>query len=210
MDIAKFKKQPLMGILRGVQANIIESLVECVIDAGLKTLEITMNTKDAPKIIKRAVRISNNRLTLGAGTVLSVKDLEIALEAGATFIVTPVLIRDVMTHCARYKIPVFPGALTPSEIYEAWGRGATMVKVFPAKFFGPEYFKEIKGPFNDIELLACSGVTPENLKDYFANGASAASFGASVFRLEWLEKKDFASISAATKKFVGSLLKERK
>lgn len=207
MDVAKFRKQPLMGILRGVEANIIESLVECVIDAGLKTLEITMNTKDAPQIIKRAVRMSKNRLTLGAGTVLSIEELEAALSAGATFIVTPVLIRDVMTHCARYKIPVFPGALTPSEIYEAWGRGATMVKVFPAKFFGPEYFKEIKGPFNNIELLACAGVTPENLKDYFANGARAVSFGASVFRPEWLLKKDFASISCAIKQFVKALPK---
>jgi len=205
MDVIKFRKQPLMGILRGVEANIIESLVECVIDAGLKTLEITMNTKDAPKIIKRAVRISNHRLTLGAGTVLSVEDLEAALEAGATFIVTPVLVKEVMSHCARYKIPVFPGALTPSEIYEAWDKGATMVKVFPAKFFGPEYFKEIKGPFNNIELLACAGVTPKNLKDYFANGASAASFGASVFRPDWLLQKDFSSIAAAVKQFVKAL-----
>ena len=207
MDIVKFRKQPLMGILRGVEADIIEALVECVIDAGLKTLEITMNTKDAPKIIKRAVRISKNRLMLGAGTVLSVEDLEIALEAGATFIVTPIFVKEVMSHCFKYKVPIFPGALTPSEIHNAWDKGAAMVKVFPAKFFGPEYFKEIKGPFNNIELLACAGVTPENLKDYFACGASAVSFGASVFRPDWLLKKDFSSISSSIQQFIKALPK---
>jgi len=196
-----------MGILRGVEADIIEALVECVIDAGLKTLEITMNTKDAPKIIKRAVRISKNRLMLGAGTVLSVEDLEIALEAGATFIVTPIFVKEVMSHCFKYKVPIFPGALTPSEIHNAWDKGAAMVKVFPAKFFGPEYFKEIKGPFNNIELLACAGVTPENLKDYFACGASAVSFGASVFRPDWLLKKDFSSISSSIQQFIKALPK---
>jgi 2-dehydro-3-deoxyphosphogluconate aldolase/(4S)-4-hydroxy-2-oxoglutarate aldolase len=77
-----------------------------------------------------------------------------------------------------------------------------MVKVFPAKFLGPEYFKEIKGPFADLELLACAGVTPQNLRDYFANGASAVSFGASVFKKELLSQKDFLSISEAIKKYI--------
>lgn len=63
-----------------------------------------------------------------------------------------------------------------------------MVKVFPAKCFGPEYFREIKGPFNDIELMAVAGVTPQNMRDYFSCGASAIAFGASVFRKEWLQK----------------------
>ena len=98
--------------------------------------------------------------------------------------------------------PVFPGAFTPQEVYQAHNAGATMVKVFPAKLFGPEYLRELKGPFNDIELLACSGVTPDNLKDYFANGASAVSFGASVFRKDWLAKGDFQAIAHAVKKFV--------
>ena len=84
------------------------------------------------------------------------KDLKIALKSGATFIVMPVLIKDVLKYCVKNKIPVFPGALTPGEIYQAWDAGSTMVKVFPAKFFGPEYFREIKGPFNNIQLLACS------------------------------------------------------
>jgi 2-dehydro-3-deoxyphosphogluconate aldolase/(4S)-4-hydroxy-2-oxoglutarate aldolase len=130
------------------------------------------------------------------------QDLKLALKSGATFMVMPVLIPDVVKFCVKNRIPVFPGAFTPQEIYRAQDAGATMVKVFPAKFLGPEYFRQIKGPFNNIQLLACSGVTPENMKDYFASGASAVSFGASVFRKDWLAAKDFKSIGQSVKRFM--------
>lgn len=202
MDIAKFKKKPVLGILRGIEADCIEPLAEAVITAGLGTIEITMNTKDAPALIRKMKQCAKTRLTVGAGTVLDKKSLEYALDAGASFIVMPVLVEGVIKYCVKNKIPVFPGALSPQEICKAWNAGAAMVKVFPSNFFGPEYFKEIKGPFNDIELLACGGVTPENMKDYLASGASAIAFGADVFKKEWLAKKDFASIGAAVKKYM--------
>lgn len=202
MDVRVFKKKPILGIVRGVKENQIKSLIETVIEFGLETLEITMNTPGACELIKKAKQIAGGRLVLGAGTVLSMKDLKSALKSGATFIVMPVLIKDVVGYCVKNKIPVFPGAFTSQEIYQAWNAGATMVKVFPAKFLGPEYFREIKGPFNEIELLACSGVTSENMNDYFAAGASAVSFGASVFRKDWLENKDFKSIGQAVERLI--------
>ena len=202
MNVARFKKLPIMGIIRGVEPDAIEPIIETVVTAGLETVEITMNTKGVEALIRKAVKVSKDRLVIGAGTVTDRKTLDAALDAGATFIVMPVLVEDIVKYCAKKKIPVFPGALTPQEIYNAWDAGATMVKVFPSGFFGPGYFKEIKGPFNDIELLACGGVTPENMGDYFANGASAITFGASVFRKEWLSKKDFASIGKRVGEYV--------
>lgn len=202
MDLAVFKKKPILGILRGAAPDLIEPLVETVIEAGLEALEITMNTAGAAELIRKAKQVAAGRLSLGAGTVLSIEDLKLALKSGATFIVSPVLIKEVVEFCVKKKIPVFPGALTPEEIYQAWDAGATMVKVFPAKFFGPEYFREIKGPFNDIQLLACSGVTAENMQVYFAAGASAVSFGESVFRKDWLAVKDYKSIGQAVKRFM--------
>jgi 2-dehydro-3-deoxyphosphogluconate aldolase/(4S)-4-hydroxy-2-oxoglutarate aldolase len=205
MDIKLFKKKPVLGILRGIKPEVVEPLTETVISAGLGFIEITMNTEGAPGLIDKMVRRAKGRIAIGAGTVLDMDSLKIALGAGASFIVMPVLIEDVAEYCVTNKIPVFPGALTPQEIYKAWNSGATMVKVFPSNFFGPEYFKEIKGPFNDIELLACGGVTPANMKDFFMNGAGAVAFGASVFKKEWLDKKDFASIGAAVKEFMDNL-----
>ncbi|MDP3792014.1 MAG: bifunctional 4-hydroxy-2-oxoglutarate aldolase/2-dehydro-3-deoxy-phosphogluconate aldolase [Candidatus Omnitrophota bacterium] len=209
MDIARFKKKPVIGILRGIEPDVIEELTETVIFAGLGAIEITMNTNGAAALIAKMARCAKGRIAVGAGTVLKKDSLKSALDAGATFIVTPVMVEDVVKYCVRNKIPVFPGALAPSEIYNAWDAGATMVKVFPSSCFGAKYFKEIKGPFNEIELLACGGVTPENMNDYFANGAAAIAFGAGVFKKEWLAKKDFASIGAAVKRYVDGLKQKK-
>jgi 2-dehydro-3-deoxyphosphogluconate aldolase/(4S)-4-hydroxy-2-oxoglutarate aldolase len=207
MDLAIFKKKPLLGILRNVSPDCIEPLVETIAASGLETIEITMNTALAPELIRKAKRAAGNRMTIGAGTVLDMGSLKSALQNGDTFIVTPVLVEDVTAYCVKNNIPVFPGALTPSEIYRAWQAGATMVKVFPAKLFGPGYFREIRGPFDDIQLLACAGVTPQNLLEYFACGANAVSFGASVFKKEWLEAEDFKAIGKAVKRYIDGLKK---
>jgi 2-dehydro-3-deoxyphosphogluconate aldolase/(4S)-4-hydroxy-2-oxoglutarate aldolase len=202
MDIDKFKQLPVLGILRGIELKIVEPLAEAINASGLKTIEVTMNTAAATEIIRKLVKTSSHCFTVGAGTVLDKKSLKSALCAGASFIVMPVLVKEVMDYCVENKIPTFAGALTPQEIYTAWEAGATMVKVFPAGLFGPKYFKELKGPFKEIELLACGGVTPENMQEYFANGASAIAFGGSVFRKEWLQQGDFARIRESITKFI--------
>lgn len=202
MDINKFREIPIIGILRGVQEKTIEPLTESIISSGLKTVEITMNTPHAAKLIQKMAKVARNRLTIGAGTVLTREDLHAALDAGATFIVLPVLVEEIVEYCVQKTIPVFPGALTPQEIYNAWRVGATMVKVFPAKFFGPEYFKELKGPFPEIELLACGGVTPENIRSFFSCGASAVAFGAGIFKPEWLANREFSRIEQEIKTLV--------
>ena len=199
------KTKPILGILRGAPTNIIEPLVETVIEAGLETLEITMNTPGAAEQIKKAKVVAKGRLTIGAGTVLNMEDLKTALDAGATFIVSPVIIKDVIEYCVKHKIPVFPGALTPNEIYTAWNLGATMVKVFPAKLFGPQYLKEVKAPLGKIKLMAVGGIKPENIKEYFASGADAVAFGASVFKKEWLQNKNFDKISKSIRKLLENL-----
>ncbi|MEI7752540.1 MAG: bifunctional 4-hydroxy-2-oxoglutarate aldolase/2-dehydro-3-deoxy-phosphogluconate aldolase [Candidatus Omnitrophota bacterium] len=205
MDLCQFRKRPLLGILRGITPSELEPLFEAIVPSGLQAVEITMNTEGAAGLIKNAVKHYGAQLMIGAGTVLTLKDLHDALRAGATFIVSPVVVPPVIEYCVRNKIPVFPGALSPQNIYEAWQSGATMVKVFPAGCFGPDYFKEIKGPFPQIELLACGGVTPENMKDFFENGASAAAVGSSIFRKEWLAAKKFHLIRSMIQTYLKAL-----
>lgn len=205
MDLNEFKALPVVGILRGVALEQIEPLAEAVISAGLRTLEITMNTQGACDCIKAMRKAAGNRLIVGAGTVLTLDDLQRAIESGAEFIVSPVCVPEIVCYCVENKMPVFPGALTPQEIYTAWKAGASMVKVFPAKFFGPEYFKEVKAPLNNIQLLACGGVSAQNAHDFFAAGASAVAFGAGVFKKEWLDKKDFGRVGLAVKEMVNAV-----
>ncbi|MDD4013983.1 MAG: 2-dehydro-3-deoxyphosphogluconate aldolase, partial [Candidatus Omnitrophica bacterium] len=104
--------------------------------------------------------------------------------------------------CVERKVHVLPGAFTPKEVFEAWSAGAALVKVFPASMLGPKYFKELKGPFNDVKLMAVGGVNEDNIGDYFKSGADAVAFGASVFKKEWIERRDYAAIGALVSKYV--------
>lgn len=194
-----------MGIIRGIDLQDVEPLLESVIASGLKTIEITMNTPGASEMISKAVEISGGRITVGAGTVLSLQDLESCLGAGAEFIVMPVSINKITSYCVRKDIPVFPGAFTPQEVSNAWQSGASMVKVFPSGMLGPKYIKELKGPFDKIELMAVGGVRPDNIPEYFSYGASAVAFGGSVFKKEWLDKKDFGSIGKLVGEYVSAV-----
>jgi 2-dehydro-3-deoxyphosphogluconate aldolase/(4S)-4-hydroxy-2-oxoglutarate aldolase len=199
VNLDHFRRLPILGILRGGDTAIIDDLVETVITAGLRTLEITMNTPDAPALIRRAIEVSAGRLTIGAGTVLSSDDLAAARAAGASFVVMPTLVEEVAAECRKSGVAMFPGALTPQEIHNAWTAGAAMVKVFPARVFGPAYFKEIKGPFDGVDLLACGGVDPGNVAAYFDCGASAIAFGGGVFKPEWMAAREFDRIGAAAR-----------
>ncbi|MCG2710936.1 MAG: bifunctional 4-hydroxy-2-oxoglutarate aldolase/2-dehydro-3-deoxy-phosphogluconate aldolase [Candidatus Omnitrophica bacterium] len=190
----RFKEMPLMGILRGVKLPILERLTETIVLSGMNTVEITMNTPDAGSLIKKMSKLAGKRLNIGAGTVLTMADLETALHAGASFIVSPCCIPEIMRYCKQNNIPVFPGALTPQEIHSAWSQGAAMVKVFPASFFGPKYIRELLGPFNDMLLMAVGGVRLENITEYFTCGAQAVAVGSSVFDLKQIHAGDFQSI----------------
>ncbi|MBU0684097.1 MAG: bifunctional 4-hydroxy-2-oxoglutarate aldolase/2-dehydro-3-deoxy-phosphogluconate aldolase [Candidatus Omnitrophica bacterium] len=194
-----------MGIVRGVLLESVEPLLEAVIASGLKTIEITMNTPHVGSIISKAKTISRGRIAVGAGTVVSEEDLQCALDNGAEFIVMPIFSEGVVNFCVKKNIPVFPGALTPQEVFRAWSAGACMVKVFPASRFGPGYIKDLKGPFDKIKLMAVGGVALDNIKDYFSAGSDAVAFGASVFKKEWLANKDFESIKNLTREYVNAV-----
>jgi 2-dehydro-3-deoxyphosphogluconate aldolase/(4S)-4-hydroxy-2-oxoglutarate aldolase len=196
MDIEAFKTQPFIGILRGIEAKSLLQVLDASTAAGLAHLEITLNTPNALDLIRQARSHAGTELSIGAGTVLTLDAMKQALDAGAQFIVMPTLQREIVHDCVEQGIPVFPGALTPQEIQLAWEAGASMVKIFPAKSLGPEYFKEIKGPFEQIELLACGGITPESVPNYRSCGASGFAFGGSVFRTEWIAEGQFQHITS--------------
>jgi len=202
MDLDRFKRLPLLGILRGGDVGVVEPLVECVTAAGLEAFEITLNTPDAYAMIERLREVAVERLMIGAGTVLERAQVGRAIAAGATFIVSPTLIPEVLDECLQRGVPVFPGAFSPTEIFAAWRAGATMVKLFPAKVVGPGFVREVRGPFGDIPILACGGVSADNAADYFAAGAAAVAFGGSIFKPEWLAAGDFERIGDEVRSLV--------
>jgi 2-dehydro-3-deoxyphosphogluconate aldolase/(4S)-4-hydroxy-2-oxoglutarate aldolase len=209
MDVKAFRELPIMGILRGLDEAMVAPIVEIVDSSGLRTLEVTMNTPKAPLLIQDLVKRIGGRVNVGAGTVLTLDDLHMALDAGASFIVLPGLVLEVVEYCAENEVPVFPGGLSPTEIYNAWQAGAAMVKVFPASCFGPAYFKELKGPFEEVELLACGGVTAENIRSFFDCGASGVAFGSSIFQVEMLRNRKYSQIGKPLKKLILNYLEWR-
>lgn len=194
MNLESFTELPLLGILRGISQKDVEPLAEVFSKTGLRAVEITMNTPGAKDLISQMKFFAQGAFSVGAGTVVTFRELDNAIAGGAEFIVMPSLQIDVIRICISQNIPVFPGAFTPTEIYKAWDLGATMVKVFPSSIVGPHYFKEIKGPFNSVKLLACGGVSSTTINDFFSHGADAAAFGASIFKPEWLQEDNYTAI----------------
>ncbi len=187
---ALFEAMPVIGIMRNFPPEHLDATVEAYGAAGLSSLEITLNTPGAAGIIRHLRGAYAGRLNIGAGTVLTDDDLELALEAGAQFIVTPVVVKSVIKTCKKRDIPVFPGAMTPTEIYKAWSYGASAVKVFPAGRLGPGYLKDVLEPLNEIKLLPTGGISTENLFDFLKAGASGAGMGSALFPKDLLTAGD--------------------
>jgi 2-dehydro-3-deoxyphosphogluconate aldolase/(4S)-4-hydroxy-2-oxoglutarate aldolase len=150
-------------------------------DAGLTNLEITLNSPSAAEIIRHLVHDLGDQLNIGAGTVCTPGDLETALSAGAQYIVTPIMVPDVIKRCVDLGIPIFPGACTPTEIYRAWSLGAPLVKVFPAAQPGPGYIKEILAPLPFLKLLPTGGIGLDNFPEFLSAGATGLGIGSSLF-----------------------------
>ena len=177
----RFNQVPIVGIIRNMGREHLETLVGIYAEAGLTTLEVTMNTPGAADIISGLVQRFGHQLNIGAGTVCSPEDLDKALQAGAQFIVTPILEQDVIRSCVAAGIPVFPGAFSPTEIYQAWKLGAPLVKVFPAAKLGPGYIREVLAPLNQIRLLPTGGITLDNFADFLRAGAQGVGIGSGLF-----------------------------
>lgn len=187
----------LLGILRGVEATELPLVAEACIRSGLAFIEITMNTKEALSKISFLNEISEGSFQVGAGTVLSLAQFHAAVDAGAKFIVSPVLVPEVAKAALDNEIPYIPGALTPTEVWAASQAGSSIIKLFPIQLHGTSYLRELRGPFDDLPLLACGGIRQDNLREYLEAGADAVALGASTFRRDWLASGNVAALMDA-------------
>ena len=176
-DAKRFARMPLIGILRGQSPSAIEPLGQALADGGFTALEVTMNSPGAAAQIRAAINRVHGRVAIGAGTVTSLAELEEAVTAGASFIVTPIVVPEVILACVKRDLPVFPGAFTPTEIHQAHRLGATMVKLFPAHRLGPDYVRDLMAPLPSVKLLATGGITPESLPAYMKAGVAGFGIG---------------------------------
>jgi 2-dehydro-3-deoxyphosphogluconate aldolase / (4S)-4-hydroxy-2-oxoglutarate aldolase len=178
--------------------------VEALVAGGVTGIEITYSTPDAPGVIAQLDRRFGDEIQLGAGTVRSADDARRAAEAGARFLVAPGTTPALVAAMRETGRTVMSGALTPSEVLLAVDLGVDVVKVFPASLGGPGYLKALRGPFPDVPFMPTGGVSPENLREWFAAGAVAVGAGGELCSGADLARGDFAGITAKAARFAAA------
>ena len=188
-----YARRPVIAILRGLPSSTIMKIAEAYTRAEFINLEVTMNTDDAPSIITTLKKEFPN-LNIGAGTVCTTDDLNIAIDAGSEFIVTPITDPKVIHESVSQNIPIFSGAYSPTEIHQAWTLGASAVKVFPANQLGPAYIKDVLAPLNTLKLIPTGGVTLQNIKSFFEAGAFGVGMGSGLLDKGMIQAHDFEGL----------------
>jgi 2-dehydro-3-deoxyphosphogluconate aldolase/(4S)-4-hydroxy-2-oxoglutarate aldolase len=169
-----------VAIGRRIPDSAALGIAAALVDGGVPAIELTLNDPEAEALrsIETLARAAEDLGALvGAGTVLSIEAAGRALDAGAAFIVSPTTDPALVAWCATAGVPVFPGALTPTEILAAWNAGASAVKLFPAVSVGPGYLAQLRGPLPDIRLMPTGGVAAETAGRWIAAGAVAVGMG---------------------------------
>lgn len=193
---------PVIGILRGVESGFFRNVMDTSFASGLQAIEITMNTEDALKIVSLNKSAVPHGKLLGMGTICNLREAKKAIESGAMFLVTPNTNTEVIEYAKSNSVPIISGALTPTEVYTAWSAGAEMVKIFPCRAFGPQYIRELRGPYEHIPLVAVGGVNLDNIREYFASGVSAVGASTSLFGRKALMEHNLEEIAQNVKKFI--------
>jgi|AntAceMinimDraft_12_1070368.scaffolds.fasta_scaffold03212_11 2-dehydro-3-deoxyphosphogluconate aldolase/(4S)-4-hydroxy-2-oxoglutarate aldolase len=172
----------LVAVVRASRASDCEPVVETLVQAGICIIELTLTTPGAIDELQRLRDRFGTAAVLGMGTVLTRQSATQAMDAGAQFVVTPVLVRDVIDEANSRDVPVLSGALSPTEIYESIICGADAVKIFPASAVGPRYLRELSGPFPGITLMPSGGVEIDDIPAWLSAGALAVSLGGSLIK----------------------------
>jgi 2-dehydro-3-deoxyphosphogluconate aldolase/(4S)-4-hydroxy-2-oxoglutarate aldolase len=175
--LERLQRRRLLAIIRGSDPDAALASLHVLADEGIDLIEVSLTTADALSVIRRAATGTAGAVGLGAGTVLTVADAQAAVEAGASYLVTPGISAGAREG-VRLAVPVLVGALTPSETVAAVELGATAVKLFPAAHLGgPSYLQALRSPFPDVPFVPVGGVTTDDVPAYLAAGATAVGVG---------------------------------
>ncbi len=206
--IQRVLDKKIVVIVRGVYGEDCLKLAEALCAGGIELMEVTFDQSSAENQQKTVdtIRLINEKLqgkvVMGAGTVTTLEMLTAAYNAGAKFIVSPDMNPEVIAKTAELGLVSMPGAMTPTEILAAYRAGADFVKVFPVSNLGASYVKAVRGPFNQIPLLAVGGVNEKNVGEFIKAGAVGAGVGGNLVNKEWIAAGEFDKITALAQEFI--------
>ncbi len=187
----------VIAISRGTKGEALDNLVQALIAGGIKLAEVTLNSPDAINSIYRLREKYDGIIHIGAGTVLNLKLAKEAAAAGAEFIVTPNIEKEVIRYCLSKELFITPGALTPSEIMEAVKYGSRYVKIFPVRAMGSGYLKDVLASLSEVKVIAVGVIDTGNSADYMKSGVTGLGVGGSLCRIP--EDGDFAKLTVYAK-----------
>jgi 2-dehydro-3-deoxyphosphogluconate aldolase / (4S)-4-hydroxy-2-oxoglutarate aldolase len=195
----------VVAVLRGVTEGTVHEIAGALADGGVTAVEVTADTPGAMRMIEELSTSLPRETAVGVGTVLDSETARAASLAGAEFVITPTLDREVIETANRYGQIVMPGIFTPTEALRAYEAGADAVKLFPASSVGPGHIKSIHGPLGQIPIVPTGGVDLENAAEYIEAGALAVGAGSALVSDEIVEREDWDALTERAREFVGTV-----
>lgn len=207
--VAEVERAGIVAIIRMKDADKVRAVFDAIAEGGVRVIEVTMSVPGAVELIGQLAARLPPGCVLGAGTVLDGETARKVIGAGATFVVSPVFRREVITACHAQEAAVMPGCFSPTEILDAWEAGADIVKVFPATALGPGFLKDVRGPLPQVKLMPTGGVTLDNAGDWIRAGAVAVGVGTALLDSGAIASGNFALLRANAERIVASVRRAR-
>jgi len=183
---------------------------QAMYDGGARVIEVTMTTPGVLEAIEAISDHFGDKLLVAAGTVLDPTSAREVILHGGSIIVNPCVIEDVIDLANRYNVPVFSGAFSATEVFNAMRAGATMVKIFPGALGGPKYMTNLKMVFPEVNLIPSGGITPENAGEFIRCGACAVSGARTFMDFDKIEREGLVSVTNQVKKFIDIIAEAKK
>jgi 2-dehydro-3-deoxyphosphogluconate aldolase/(4S)-4-hydroxy-2-oxoglutarate aldolase len=203
--VAQVERDGIVAIIRMKEPQKVRGVVDAIAEGGVRALEVTMTVPGAVDLIAELAPQMPAGFLLGAGTVLDAETVARVVDAGAQFVVSPVLRRQVLAACHARGVAAMPGCFTPTEILDAWDAGADVVKVFPATALGPGFFKDVRAPLPQVKLMPTGGVTVENAGDWIRAGAVAVGVGTALLDAKAIAAADYRTLRDNAERIVANV-----
>lgn len=210
--IKSIEQNKIIAIVRGVEKEQLIPLADALYKGGIRLIEVTYSANGKIRDTETAERIGmlakefDGKMLVGAGTVLTKKQVVLTKKAGGKFIISPDTNKGVIKKTKKLGLVSMPGALTPSEIEVAHTAGADFVKLFPVSSLGPEYVKAVSAPLSHIKLLAVGGVDLDNISSFLKAGVCGFGLGSNIVDKKLLEANDYEGITELAKKYVSEVM----
>jgi len=200
----------VVAVIRMKDRAKLRAVVDAMAAGGVRALEVTMTVPRAVEMIRELAPTLPDGFLLGAGTVIDAPTARAVIDAGASFVVSPVFRPDVIAACHQRDVPAMPGCFTPTEILAAHECGADIVKVFPATTLGPQFIKDVRAPLPHLKLMPTGGVTLDNAGDWIRAGAVAVGLGSALMDASAIADGRFEVITANARRVVENVAAARR